>query len=111
MMEVHETQVGEESKAPAKETASQAPAQEKASQAPESEPQTETKAVNLASAKSCVANGIWCKCGFQNVHWSYDRIEEGSKDCYTLTGTCQICGMAERVTAVGFDYKYEKKKQ
>jgi len=70
-----------------------------------------TTPVVLSAAKSCVANGIWCKCGFSSVYWSYERIEDGSKDCYTLVGTCQICGLAERITAVGFDYKYRKSDQ
>lgn len=66
------------------------------------------KKVVLSATKSCVANGLWCKCGFRSLFWAYERIVDGSKDCYTLEGTCQTCGVAERVTAVGFDYRYEK---
>jgi len=63
------------------------------------------KSVGTPTPASCDANGIFCKCGFQDVAWKYQQLA-GNKDCYTLKGVCQHCGLKDRVVQLGFDYKF-----
>lgn len=61
--------------------------------------------VGQTSPTKCSGNGIFCKCGFQDVSWIYQLLEN-NQDCYTLQGVCQHCGLQERIREIGFDYKF-----
>jgi len=61
--------------------------------------------VGAPNPTTCSGNGIFCKCGFQDVSWEFQLLDD-NQDCYTLSGVCQHCGLQDRVREIGFDYKF-----